>query len=860
MSRPLAAAASLPPIGLTGLDQSWSRLVTATDTDGIDRTWHVLDTHLDATDVRHTLLCVHGNPSWSYLFRDLLAAAPDDVRVLAVDHLDMGFSERTGTTRRLERRVDDLGRLTDSLGIDGPVVTVAHDWGGPISLGWALRHLDQLRGVVLMNTAVHQPPGSPAPSVIRLVRSRPMLHSVTTATTAFIRGAFEISEERPAADIRAGFLAPYRTADRRRAIAGFVADIPLEPDHPSAETLNAIAAGFGDLADVPVLLLWGAADRVFSDLYLHDLEARLPHAEVHRYPTAGHFVTEDTNCLDAVLDWVSTLDREDEAAAEPAASTLLDGLATANGDALAIAEMSGESVDFIELSSLVDRTAVGLVAAGVEPGDRVALMIPPGIDLAVALMACWRASAVVVLVDSGLGPAGMTAAMKSAAPDHLIGNPKAIVAARALRWPGMRISTATIGRARRRLLGVETDLPELRMEVGDLPDPPTGDDIAAIAFTSGATGPSKGVVYDHARLAAQRDAIAALYDITSDDRLVAAFAPFALYGPMLGISSVVPVMDVTEPATLTAAALGDAVVRVDATLVFASPAALANAIATADELSPAHRAGCAGVRLLLSAGAPVGTPLLRAAAELFPNATVCTPYGMTECLPVANISLAELVELDGTTGDARFGTTRGGDGVCVGRPLDGVDVMIRPVDSTGAAVGDLTGASGTFGEIVVRAAHARLGYDRLWHTQFSADRPIGWHSTGDVGSIDLTGRLWIGGRLGHVITTVDGPVAPVRLEQVAERIDGVHRAAVVGVGPTGAQEIVIVLERAGISSTQLAGLATIDRVRAAIGEPVVAVFEVPRLPVDRRHNSKVDRTAVAAWAAEALATGKLRSL
>lgn len=855
MSRP--AAATLPPPGLAGLEPGWSQLVTTGDRDGVERTWHVLDTHArrSVENVRLTLLCVHGNPSWSYLFRALLASAPGDVRVVAVDHLDMGFSERTGTVRRLATRVDDLARLTAALDLDGPTVTVAHDWGGPISIGWALGHRSRLRGVVLMNTAVHQPAGSPAPRVIRVVRSRPVLHPVTTSTTAFIRGALEISDVRPPADIRTGFLAPYRTSERRRAIADFVADIPLEPGHPSAGTLDAIAAALTDLADVPALMLWGASDRVFSDLYLHDLEQRLPHADVHRYPAAGHFVSEDTDALDTVLDWVGTLERDSrdpdqnvdhDQRDDTPGSTLLDGLAIADGRT-AIVEMDGTTIDRAELTSLVERTVGGLARCGVRPGDRVALMIPPGVDLAVSLLACWRASAVAVLVDAGLGRVGMSAAMAGAAPDHLIGIPRALAAARALRWPGRRISTTATGRVGRRLLGVVADLPSLQESAPTTAPPPSADDTAAIVFTSGATGPSKGVVYDHARLGAQRDAISSLYDITDDDRLVAAFAPFALYGPMMGITSAVPDMDVTRPGTLTAVALGDAVDRIGASLVFASPAALANVVRTADRLTPSHRAAFAAVRLLLSAGAPVQASMLREAAALFPAAEVCTPYGMTECLPVANISLTE-IEAVGA-----------GDGVCVGHPIDGVDVQIRPIDDGGRSAETFADGPNVLGEVIVRAAHARVGYDRLWQADFAADRPPGWHSTGDLGRIDATGRLWIGGRLGHVITTSDGPIAPVRLEQAVETISEVERAAVVGVGPVGVQQIVVVVESA-VESARLADNALIDRVRTVVAEPVVAVFEVPTLPVDRRHNSKVDRTAVAEWADGALAGGRLRSL
>ena len=141
------------------------------------------------------MLCVHGNPTWSYLWRRFLAQAPAGWRVVAVDQLGMGWSERTAP-RTLAQRVDDLGALTDALGITGPVVTVAHDWGGPVSLGWALAHRDQLRGVVLTNTAVHQPAGAAAPSLIRLARTPGLRQTICVGTPAFVRTTSALS--RPA--------------------------------------------------------------------------------------------------------------------------------------------------------------------------------------------------------------------------------------------------------------------------------------------------------------------------------------------------------------------------------------------------------------------------------------------------------------------------------------------------------------------------------------------------------------------------------------------------------------------------------------------------------------------------------------
>lgn len=856
---PHSAAALLPPPGLDGLDPGWSRLVRVPATDGVGRTWHLLDNDVQGPHL--TLLCVHGNPSWSYLFRDLVRRAPPGVRVVAVDQLEMGFSERSGVVRRLGTRIDDLSALTDELGLSGPVVTVAHDWGGPVSLGWALRHVRQLAGVVLMNTAVHQPAGSPAPGLIRLARSRPLLQNVTVRSTTFIRGALEMSRPRPSAAVRRGFLAPYLSAERRAAIAEFVADIPLDPSHPSAAVLDGIASGLAELRDVPVLLVWGAADKVFSDLYLHDLEHRLPHAEVHRHPRAAHFVSEDVDAVGAIVDWVGTLARPAPASrrasspSPPARSSTLGDVHGRLGSKPAIAEMTGTNarIDFGDLDDAVARTAAGLVGAGVRPDDRVALMVPPGIDLAVSLYACWRAGAVVVLIDSGLGPSGMSAAIAAAAPAYLIGIPKALVAAKALRWPGRRFSTSAMPAAQRRLLGVDADLPTLRAAPTALPPAAAPGAMAAVVFTSGATGPSKGVRYTHGQLEAQRDALVRLFGITTDDRLVAAFAPFALYGPAMGITSVVPDMDVAAPATLSAHALGEAAVAVDATLVFASPAALANVVRTADGLTDAHHGAFAKVRTLMSAGAPVRPALLRAASDLFPNADAYTPYGMTECLPVACIGLEEIE------------SATGGDGVCVGHPLVEVEVRVRPLDALGRAEGALVATPGVVGEVVVRAAHARAGYDRLWHTEFAASQPPGWHATGDVGHLDHDGRLWIGGRLGHVISTADGVVTPVRLELAVESLPGVDAAAVVGVGPAGSQQVVAVVQCADApAAPRAAGLELTDEVRRAIrtasGCDVAAVFEAPALPVDRRHNSKVDRARIAQWVDRRLAGGRARSL
>ena len=541
--------ARLPPAGLAGMDSSWSRLVPVACHDG-ERTFHVLDSMPDAGPETLTLLCFHGNPSWSYLWRHVLVALPE-LRVVAMDHLDMGFSERTGSTRRLANRIADASALTETLGVTGRVVTVAHDWGGPISLGWALAHREQLDGVILTNTAVHQPNDASAPKVIRAIRNGPFLRRTTVGSTGFITGALEMSRPRLSNEIRDGFLAPYKTTQRRQAIKTFVEDIPLESTHPTAETLDGIADGLNDLASVPSLLLWGAKDPVFGDLYLHDLESRLPHADVHRWPNAGHFVTEDAPVADAISLWLSqhgllagghaptdtSTTAQAGAAAAGAAeqqasaetSTLLHAIDDpSRSDTLAVTEMGsdGASIDFGELSERVANTAAAFESAGVAEGDRIAIMIPPGVELVVAVYGAWRAGAVAVLVDGALTPPQMGAALKSASPAWLVGIPKALAAARTLRWPGTPIVSERLSRNTARALGSPLSLPELCDSAADpTAETPLVDDLAAVVFTSGSTGPSKGVLYTHGQLAAQRDAIKAHYGITVDCLLYTSPSP-----------------------------------------------------------------------------------------------------------------------------------------------------------------------------------------------------------------------------------------------------------------------------------------------------------------------------------------------
>lgn len=958
------------------------------------RRWHYLDNLPvlveQGLEPIGTILCVHGNPTWSYLWRTVLDAGVNERapwRVVAVDQIDMGYSERThldleGERRSLTDRIADLGDFTKALGLDEtdkPVVTLAHDWGGLVSFGWALEHREILSGVMLTNTAVYHDGIENIPAALRLALG---VHEWGTHdSTAFIdvtlglaqnegrlpapgsagAGALDGALPQPVGKqpkrlypsplneaIYRTYRAPYTHSAWREGVRNFVGDIPTGTDIPSYAPMQRIAEQIRDL-DVPAFFQWGTKDPVFQRRYLFDLMERMPQAKVHRYEKASHLVIEDYDIASPMISWLAQTfgTREDGALVPPhnveaehrAARARRHGLTTgegataegtaaegaegavpaafrpmlaalterANDASTAVVDMDpkgdGTSVSvtltWAELNQQVNAAATRLHALGVRPGDRVNLMVPPGARLTTLIYACMKLGAVIVVADTGLGIPGLTRALKGANPSFLVGIPAALSAARTLLWPGVRISVEPLGSVQEKLLGVAGSVftapaadgtpgaPVPTPTVVEFPSPVPDAD-AAVLYTSGSTGPAKGVVYTQRQLAGMRDAIANTYGFAPGSGLVAGFAPFALLGPALGATSVTPTMDVTRPKTLTASALASAAAAIDASVVFASPAALVNVVATADELNAEQRAALAKVQTVLSAGAPIPVPLLEALSALVPNASLHTPYGMTEGLPVTDVSFEMIRQAiaEGTpnaAGEVLDPFAR--DGVCVGFAVYGAAVAIAPLLQDGSVADELTHEPGVTGEILVSAPHVKDRYDTLWVTEEQSISTPGWHHTGDVGHLDASGRLWVEGRLAHVLLTSQGVLTPVAAEQSAESLPEVRRAALVAVGPAGTAAPVLVIEAsantAALEARQSAsGLkrALLDRVPGARRFPIaegVAPFELSQLvrqkvaedtgvelaavlvvhehPTDIRHNSKIDRPALGEWASKVLA-------
>lgn len=248
------------------------------------------------------LVFVHGNPTWSFLWRNLIKELRTSRRCIALDHIGCGLSDKPQHYEyRLARHVANLERLLDELALER-ITLVVHDWGGAIGMGAAVRRPERIARLVVMNTSAFT--GGRAPLCIRACRT-PLLGALAVrGFNAFARAATVMATEKRGGlerEVARGLLAPYDSWDTRIATLRFVEDIPLASSHPSWSTLVDIERGLASLADKPMCVIWGARDWCFTLRFLDEWRRRFPSAEVHVAERAGHLVMEDAR--GEVLAW-----------------------------------------------------------------------------------------------------------------------------------------------------------------------------------------------------------------------------------------------------------------------------------------------------------------------------------------------------------------------------------------------------------------------------------------------------------------------------------------------------------------------------------------------------------------------------
>ena len=245
------------------------------------------------------VVMLHGNPTWSFYFRNLIKGLSSQFRTIVPDHMGCGLSDKPDIDHydyRLKSRVDDLENLLDTLGINQNITLVLHDWGGMIGMAYALRHPERIRRFVIMNTAAFLlPEGKALPVRLRLIRNiKPFAALAVLGFNIFARGAlFMASYKGLAEDVKSGLIAPYNSWNNRIATLKFVQDIPVRKKDPSYRLAKHVDDNLHRLSHIPMLILWGEHDFVFDMDYLLQWRRRFPDAKVKTFKDAGHYVLED---------------------------------------------------------------------------------------------------------------------------------------------------------------------------------------------------------------------------------------------------------------------------------------------------------------------------------------------------------------------------------------------------------------------------------------------------------------------------------------------------------------------------------------------------------------------------------------
>lgn len=523
------------------------------------------------------------------------------------------------------------------------------------------------------------------------------------------------------------------------------------------------------------------------------------------------------------------------------------------------------SLTYAQLEARSNAIVAGLGLRGVAQGSRVVVMVRPSPEFFLLMFALFKAGAVPVLVDPGIDRRALRQCLDEAQPQAFIGIGLAQVARRVLGWAkSARLAVTT---ARRPWLSdvtlarVEREGAQALANGEAFPPRATApDDVAAILFTSGSTGVPKGVVYRHRHFIAQVAMLRDAFGIVPGGVNLPTFPPFALFDPALGVTSIIPDMDPTRPAHADPRKLHDAIDRFGVDQLFGSPALMA--------VLARHGQPLPTVKRVMSAGAPVPADVVATLRELLPDdASFWTPYGATECLPVAMIEGREL--------QATREATEAGAGTCVGRPS--APTVVRIIAITDAPIAEWSDGlclpAGEVGEITVagptatdtyfnRDAQTRAAKIRERDSAAGNERVV--HRMGDVGYLDAQGRLWFCGRKSHRVETAAGPLYTEQVEPVFNTHPRVRRTALVGVGGLGAQQAVLCVELAeGVPRREWPGIERELRAIVSTHPPLAGIqrfMRHPGFPVDIRHNAKIGREKLAVWAAARIRPIDARSL
>jgi acyl-CoA synthetase (AMP-forming)/AMP-acid ligase II len=518
-------------------------------------------------------------------------------------------------------------------------------------------------------------------------------------------------------------------------------------------------------------------------------------------------------------------------------------------ESVALIEMrSGRQRTFKELEQESSRIASGLIQSGMKLGERVLLMVPYGIDFVILTFAMFKAGLIPVLIDPGLGKKNVLKCIKQVQPHGMIAIPLAHAIKKIFPGPFKSIkNNVTVG-ARWFWGGATlnklcdsggTDFKMAAMEK---------DHPAAILFTSGSTGPAKGVLFSHGIFTHQVRILQEQFNIQPDETDLPTFPLFGLFSSGLGMTSIIPDMDSTKPARVDPKNIIGPIQDFKITSSFGSPALWD----TVSHYCLDQNIQLPTLKRIIMAGAPVSGDLLsRFETIVDKNCKIYTPYGSTEVLPVSLIDRREIL-------DETWSLSNQGKGTCVGYPIPGVEIRIIEItDQPILKLQDVT-ESGTniVGEIVVRAEWATRTYiNRQDLTQLAKikDGNSFWHRMGDLGRLDEKNRLWFYGRKNQRVITEFETLYTIPCEAIFNQHPDVKRSALIGTGRK--IKPVIIIETSNLkriksqAARQKFTTELLERgAKSSLTQSIRKVLFHSEFPVDVRHNAKIFREKLSLWA------------
>lgn len=533
-------------------------------------------------------------------------------------------------------------------------------------------------------------------------------------------------------------------------------------------------------------------------------------------------------------------------------SHTLAEMAHAQPEAIGVVEkvFGGQrSWTFRQLDEYTSAYAHGLKEIGIGSRDRTVLMVRPSMDFICLTFALFRLGAPVILIDPGMGYRNLLRCIASVKPTAFIGVPKAHLFRLLNYFDFFSVSKSVcvgpgFGLLGKSLKGL-ADFTKGTFAATETRQ----DDLAAIIFTTGSTGPPKGVQYQHGNFSAQLDLIRDYYQLTPADIDQPAFPLFALFSTALGATAVIPDMDPARPATVNPELFSNSIIERGVTYSFGSPA-IWNVVSRYC-LNKGIRLN--SLRLVLMAGAPVPGELVERVKKIISaDGEIHTPYGATESLPVTSISGSEILA-------ETWPLSRIGQGTCVGRSLPGIELKVISLSdgplADWSAVRELP--RGEIGEIVVRGGVVTTAYfNNNAENELAKikDGATFWHRLGDLGYLDEENRLWFCGRKAHRVRTEHGEMYTIPCEAIFNEHPAVYRSALVGVKGSGSGQIpVMIVEPHGrCDETRLiADLKELARA-SKLTQGIDHFLINEAFPVDIRHNAKIFREKLAVWATEQL--------